>query len=57
MLLRLAWRLTHRPPLAPGDLSPGLPLLSRATHWSFYVLLIVLPLLGWVVALGFGATP
>ena len=57
MLLRLAWRLTHRPPLAPEDLSPGLRVLSRATHWSFYVLLIVLPLLGWVAASGFGATP
>ena len=57
MLLRLVWRLTHRPPPAPADLSPGLRLLSRATHWSFYVLLIVLPLLGWVAASGFGATP
>ena len=57
MLLRLAWRLTHRPPLAPEGLSPGLRLLSRATHWSFYALLIVLPLLGWVAASGFGATP
>ena len=57
MLLRLVWRLTHRPPPAPADLPPGLRLLSRATHWSFYALLIVLPLLGWTAASGFGVTP
>ena len=57
MLLRLLWRLTHRPPPPPADLPPGLRVLSRATHWAFYVILIVLPLLGWVAASGFGATP
>ena len=31
--------------------------MSRATHYAFYVILIVLPLLGWAVASGFGATP
>lgn len=57
MLLRLAWRLTHRPPPPPADLAPALRVLSRATHWAFYVLLIALPLLGWTAASGFGATP
>lgn len=55
MLLRLAWRLTHPPPPPPLDLSPGLRLLSRATHWLFYVVLIALPLLGWTTASAFGA--
>ncbi len=56
MLLRLAWRLTHPPPAPPADLSPTLQLVSRATHWAFYVILIVLPLLGWVSASAYGAT-
>lgn len=56
MLLRLAWRLTHPPPPPPADLPPSLRLLSRATHWAFYAVLIVLPLLGWVAANAFGAT-
>lgn len=56
MLLRLAWRLTHTPPPPPTDLSPPLRLLSRATHWAFYVILIVLPLLGWTTASAYGAT-
>ncbi len=57
MVLRLGWRLTHRPPPAPTDLPAALRLLSRATHWAFYALLIVLPVLGWVSASGFGARP
>lgn len=57
MVLRLAWRLTHRPPPPPADLPGTLQLLSRATHWAFYALLIVLPVLGWMSASGFGARP
>jgi len=57
MLLRLAWRLTHPPPPPPTDLPPMLRLLSRVTHWLFYVVLIVLPLLGWTAASAYGATP
>lgn len=56
MLLRLAWRLTHPPPPPPADLSPPLQLLSRATHWAFYAILVVLPLLGWTAASAYGAT-
>lgn len=56
MVLRLAWRLTHRPPPPPADLPPGLRLLSRANHWAFYAVLILLPLLGWVAANAYGAT-
>ncbi len=56
MLARLAWRLTHTPPPPPADLSPGLQLLSRATHWVFYIVLIVLPVLGWFAASAHGAT-
>jgi len=55
MLARLAWRLTHTPPPPPKDLSPGLRLLSRATQWVFYAVLIVLPVLGWAAASADGA--
>jgi cytochrome b561 len=57
MLVRLAWRLTHRPPPPPRDLPPSLRLLSRATHWAFYALLIAIPILGWVAASGYGVRP
>ena len=55
MLARLLWRLTHTPPPPPADLSPGLRLLSRATHWLFYGGYIVLPVLGWAAASADGA--
>jgi cytochrome b561 len=57
MLLRLAWRLTHPMPPAPADLPPALRGLARGTHWAFYLVLIVLPLLGWTAANAYGATP
>lgn len=56
VLMRLAWRLTHPPPPPPVDLSAPLRLLSRATHWAMYALLIVQPLLGWTAASAYGAT-
>ena len=55
MLLRLAWRLTHHTPAPPSDLPRSLQLVSRGTHWLFYAILIVLPVLGWVAASGYGA--
>ncbi len=55
MLLRLAWRLTHPAPPAPTDLSPGLRLLSRATHWAFYAGFLILPVLGWFAASAYGS--
>lgn len=56
-VLRLAWRLLHRPPPPPADLPLALRLLSRATHWLLYAVLIVLPVLGWIAASAFGVTP
>ena len=57
MVLRLAWRLTHTPPPPPADLSPKLHLIAEATHWAFYAILIVLPVLGWTAASAYGVTP
>ena len=47
-LLRLGWRLTHKPP-------PHLPMprwqgiAAAVVHWSFYVVTIGLPLTGWIM--------
>lgn len=48
-LLRLAWRLTHRPPPLPDTLKPWERRAARATHIGFYGLIIVIPLLGWAM--------
>ena len=55
MLLRLGWRLTHPVPPSPADLPLPLRMVSRATHWAFYTVLIILPLLGWAAASAYGA--
>lgn len=47
-LARLAWRLTHRPPELASTLKPWERLLAKTTHTLFYVLLIGLPLGGWL---------
>lgn len=57
MLVRFGWRLTHTPPPLPHNIALPLQLLSRATHWAFYGLLILIPVLGWVSASGFGVHP
>jgi cytochrome b561 len=46
---RLAWRLMNRPPPEPP--MPGWQaLLSRTVHVLFYVLIIAMPLTGWIMA-------
>lgn len=49
-ILRLAWRLRHRPPALPADMSPLERRLARATHAAFYVLLFAMPLSGWTMS-------
>jgi cytochrome b561 len=49
-VVRLAWRATHSEP-APLDGIPPWQLLSaRVVHWLLYLLLFVVPLLGWINA-------
>jgi len=49
--LRLAWRLTHRPPELPVATSAKMPAWQRlahhATHHALYLLFFAVPLLGW----------
>jgi len=47
-VLRLIWRLTHRPPPLPASMPAWERLAARAAHWGFYVLTLALPLSGWL---------
>ena len=49
-LARLAWRLTHRPPAYDVSMRPWERVLARATHILFYVMLIAMPLSGWLLS-------
>lgn len=48
-LVRLGWRLTHKPPALPEKMAGWERFLARGAHLGFYVLLIALPLVGWAV--------
>jgi cytochrome b561 len=47
-LARVAWRLTHRPPPFPDEVGRLEARVARAVHWALYVLMIVVPVAGWV---------
>ena len=49
-ILRLAWRMTHAAPEFPAQLASWEKVLARAIHGIFYVLLIGLPIGGWLAS-------
>lgn len=50
LLLRIGWRLMHRPP-APVESSALLALAARAGHAALYVVMLVVPVIGLVYAI------
>ncbi len=50
-ILRLLWRLTHRPPALPVAITQAMPIWQtrayHATHHLLYLLFFAVPLLGW----------
>ena len=45
---RVIWRWTHPVPPLPGDIAQWEKVLARSLHVLFYVLLIALPIGGWL---------
>jgi cytochrome b561 len=48
--LRLAWRVTHRPPGLPETLPSWVRLAAHVGHWTLYVLMVAIPLSGWLMS-------
>ena len=48
-LVRLAWRLGNPPPPLPSHMTRLEAVLARLTHFTFYVLMLALPLSGWAM--------
>ena len=48
-VLRLIWRLMHRPPALPDNLKPWEKYAAKLTHIGFYGFMIGLPLSGWAM--------
>jgi cytochrome b561 len=55
VVLRLLYRLTHRPAPLPSDVPALQQFAASAVHWALYVLLIVQPLLGYIGTISFPA--
>lgn len=49
-VVRLAWRLTHGEPAPEDGIPPWQTATARTVHWLLYLLLFVLPILGWINA-------
>lgn len=49
-LARIVWRLTNRPPKLPGGMPAAERWGARIAHVLFYLLLVIIPMGGWVVA-------
>ncbi|MDO8299166.1 MAG: cytochrome b [Lacisediminimonas sp.] len=50
VLVRLAWRLAHRPPALPLAMSPLQRFAAHAGHALLYVLMLAIPLSGWLMS-------
>jgi cytochrome b561 len=48
-IMRLLWRLTHRPPPLPTGYQRWEVGVSHATHWLLYLLIFAMPLTGWIM--------
>jgi cytochrome b561 len=48
--LRLFWRVTHRPPALPASMPKIMQLAAHAGHLLLYVLMIAIPLSGWLMS-------
>lgn len=50
VVLRLGWRLFNRPPALPPGLPPWEPVLARAAHAGLYLLIVLIPVSGWLLS-------
>ncbi len=50
LLVRLGWRATHRPPELPATMTPLMRLAAHAGHGLLYLLMLAIPLSGWLMS-------
>ncbi|OXR50022.1 cytochrome b [Pusillimonas sp. T2] len=50
IVVRVAWRLSHQPPELPASTGPLAKLAAHAGHLLLYVLMLLIPLSGWLMS-------
>ncbi len=48
-LARLGWRLGNAPPPLPASMPTWEKAAAHATHWGFYLVMVGLPVTGWIM--------
>ncbi len=56
MILRALWNWRHAPPDFPESMKRTARFLARATHIAFYIVLLTMPLSGWMMISAKGAS-
>ena len=49
-IVRVIWRLTHRPPALPASMKVWEKGLAHFSHTIFYILMIGMPISGWIMS-------
>ena len=48
-VLRILWRLSHRPPAMSNDYAGWEKALAHIVHWGLYLVIFAMPVTGWVM--------
>ncbi len=48
VVLRILWRVTHAPPPLPADTRPAERTAAHLAHFALYVVIVGLPITGWM---------
>ena len=57
IMLRFVWRQRETIPPQPQEMKPHERLAAHGTHYAFYVLLLAMPLSGWLMSSAAGFSP
>jgi cytochrome b561 len=50
VLVRILWRIGHRPPALPTHMKPYEQLAAHLGHFALYALMLAIPLSGWLMS-------
>jgi cytochrome b561 len=56
-MMRLFWRLGHKPPPLPDTVAPWQAKMSKVVHILLYVLMIGVPVTGWLMVAAYPGAP
>jgi cytochrome b561 len=56
-IMRIIWRLTHKPPLLSSHYKAWEKRASHVVHWALYFLILALPITGWMHDSAWEAAP